>query len=142
MVPRNVNFLFFELPGASIFTKIGSDLSHSKFYTAEWHIYDILGFLGFFGARKSQIWSKISILEQNRPIFDVLRNFPGHQVVGSSQKWLWTFILVKSTNLSWGFLRFWFLAILWGPKEPILANFSKFHKIRPLFRLKNGFGSK
>ena len=35
MAPRNVNFLFFELPGASIFTKIGSDLAHIRFYTGE-----------------------------------------------------------------------------------------------------------
>ena len=52
MAPRNVNFLFFELPGASIFTKIGSDLSHNKFYTAEWHIYDILGFFWVFRGQK------------------------------------------------------------------------------------------
>ena len=54
MAPRNVNFLFFELPGASIFTKIGSDLAHNKFYTAEWHIYDILGFLGFSGPERAK----------------------------------------------------------------------------------------
>ena len=52
MAPRNINFLLFEPPDASIFTKIGSDLAHIRFYTGEWHIFDILGFLFFFGGPK------------------------------------------------------------------------------------------
>ena len=35
MAPRNINFLFFEPPDASIFTKIGSDLPHIRFYACE-----------------------------------------------------------------------------------------------------------
>ena len=52
MALRNINFLFFEPPDASIFTKIGSDLAHIRFYTDEWHIFDILGFLFFWGGLK------------------------------------------------------------------------------------------
>ena len=52
MALRNINFLFFEPPDASIFTKIGSDLAHIRFYTGEWHIFDILGFLFFWGGLK------------------------------------------------------------------------------------------
>ena len=41
-----------------------------------------------------------------------------------------------------GFLKFRFLAVFGGLKEPILAFFSKFRKNWPLIRPKNGFGSK
>ena len=66
----------------------------------------IIGVYGFLRSLEEPNLGENQYFEQNRPIFEVLRNFPGHQVVGSPQKWPWTFIIVISTNLSWGMLYF------------------------------------
>ena len=63
IAPKNVYFIFFEPPGASIFPKIGWNLAHIKFYGVDRGIFDILCFWIFMGPGRA----KFRQILKNRP---------------------------------------------------------------------------